>query len=48
MAVSGFAAGLLIFLGYPESVATQVSALILSGAAVVAYCVGEGLADGAH
>lgn len=48
MAVSGFTAGLLIFLGYPESVATQVSALILSGAAVVAYCVGEGLADGAH
>lgn len=48
MAVSGFTAGLLIFLGYPESVAAQVSALILSGASVVAYCVGEGLADGAN
>lgn len=47
-AVSGFVTGLLIFLGYPESVVVQVAALIMSGGAVVAYCIGEGLADGGN
>ena len=44
-ATAGFVSGLLIFLGYPKETAVQVSALIMSGASVVAYCVGEGLAD---
>ena len=44
-ATAGFVSGLLIFLGYPKEVAVQVAALIMSGASVVAYCVGEGLAD---
>lgn len=48
MSVAGFTAGLLVCLGYPESVATQVAALIMSGGSVVAYCVGEGFADGAN
>lgn len=46
MAVAGFASGLLIYLGHTEAEASQVAALILSGASVIAYCVGEGLADG--
>ena len=44
-ATAGFVSGLLIFLGYPKEVAVQIAALIMSGASVVAYCVGEGLAD---
>lgn len=44
-ATAGFISGLLIFLGYPKETAVQVAALIMSGASVIAYCVGEGLAD---
>lgn len=44
-AIAGFVSGLLIFLGYPKETAVQIAALIMSGASVVAYCVGEGLAD---
>jgi len=44
-AVAGFVSGLLIFLGHSESEAVQVASLIMSGASVIAYCVGEGLAD---
>ena len=45
MALAGFVSGILIFLGHSESEAAQISALIMSGASVIAYCVGEGLAD---
>ena len=45
VAVAGFVSGILIFAGHSESEAAQVSALIMSGASVIAYCVGEGLAD---
>lgn len=48
IAVAGFVSGLLIYLGHTEAEASQVAALILSGASVLAYCVGEGLADGGH
>ena len=44
-AVAGFVTGLLVFFGQSEATATQVAALIMSGASVIAYCVGEGLAD---
>ena len=46
MAVAGFVSGLLIYLGHSEAEASQVAALIMMGASVIAYCVGEGLADG--
>ena len=45
MALAGFVSGLLIFLGHSESEAAQVASLIMSGASVIAYCIGEGLAD---
>lgn len=45
LALAGFISGLMVFLGKPESEATQVSALILQGASVVGYMIGEGLAD---
>lgn len=34
--------------GGAESTATQVTALIMGGATVVAYIIGEGLADAAN
>lgn len=46
VAVAGFVSGLLIYLGHSEQDAAQVAALIMSGASVLAYCIGEGLADG--
>ena len=46
VAVAGFVSGLLIYRGHSEQDAAQVAALIMSGASVLAYCIGEGLADG--
>lgn len=45
VAVSGFVAMLIVALGYAEDTATQVTALIMAGAEVIAYIIGEGLAD---
>jgi len=45
LAVSEFVSMLIIALGYAENAATQVAALIMGGAGVIAYIVGEGLAD---
>lgn len=48
MAVALFVSGILVFAGHSESEAERVAALIMQGASVVAYCVGEGLADGGN
>lgn len=45
MAVCGFVTGLIVILGGAEETATQVTALIMSGASVVAYIIGEGMVD---
>lgn len=45
VAVAGFVSGIMIFRGASESDAAQVVALIMSGASVVGYLIGEGLAD---
>lgn len=45
VAVAGFVSGIMIFCGASESDAAQVAALIMSGASVVGYLIGEGLAD---
>lgn len=47
-AVANFVTMLVIAFGATEHVASQVTALIMAGAGVVAYIVGEGLADAAH
>ncbi len=47
-AVAGFVTPLLLAFGVSEEVVTQVVAIIMSGAAVVAYIIGEGLADASH
>lgn len=45
IAVTSFVSMLIIALGYTESEAAQVSALIMAGATVIAYILGEGFAD---
>ena len=46
-AVVSFVALLVVALGGTEAQATQITALIMAGATVVAYIVGEGLVDAA-
>ena len=46
-AVSEFVTMLYIALGGASETATQITALIMAGAAVIAYIVGEGLIDAA-
>ena len=47
VAVAGLISGLIIFFGGAEATATQVTALIMRAASVVAYIRGEGLIDAA-
>ena len=47
VALAGFVAGLIVAFGGTEATSAQVTALIMSGASVVAYIVGEGLIDAA-
>ena len=48
ISLAGFAAGLIVIFGGQQETADKVSGAILSGAAVVGYVLGEGLADGAN
>ncbi len=45
VAIAGFVAGLIIIFGGDKESADKISGAILSGAAVVGYVIGEGLAD---
>jgi hypothetical protein len=46
-AVAEFVTMLIVAFSGDQETATQVAALIMAGAAVVAYIIGEGLADAA-
>ena len=46
--VASFASMLLIYFGAAESDASKVAALIMAGASVIGYVIGEGLADGGN
>ena len=48
LAVAGFISGLILAFNGSAEVAETVSGCIMSGASVVAYIVGEGLADASH
>ena len=48
VSIGSFVSLLIIALGHTESEAAQVVAIIMAGASVLAYIVGEGLVDGAH
>ena len=45
LSVASFASMLIIALGGAETTATQVTGLIMAGATVIGYVIGEGLAD---
>lgn len=45
IAVAGFVSMLMISLGASEGSAAQITALIMSGATVIGYILGEGLVD---
>ena len=47
LALTGFISGLLIAMHLDEQTVTQISGIIMAGASVVAYIIGEGLADAA-
>ena len=48
MAIANFVGMLIVDLGGTDNQATQVTALIIAGATVIAYIVGEGLVDAAN
>lgn len=48
VSTAGFVAGLIVIFGGSQENADKISGSILSGAAVVGYVLGEGLADGAN
>lgn len=48
MSIASFVSMLMIALGYADSEATQIASLIIAGATVIGYVVGEGLADAGH
>ena len=45
LSVAGFVSGLIIIFGGKHDTADKVSGSIMSGAAIVGYVLGEGLAD---
>lgn len=47
MAIASFVSMMYVFYTADEETATQVSALIMAGATVIGYIVGEGLTDSA-
>lgn len=47
-AVGNFVAMLIVAFGGTQEEAVQITALIMAGAGVVAYIIGEGLVDGSH
>lgn len=47
-AAASFVSMMILATGGAENTATQVTALIMAGASVVAYIIGEGLTDAAN
>ena len=45
VSLANFVSMLAIYFGVAESEAQQISALIMAGASLIGYVVGEGLAD---
>lgn len=48
LAVIGFVTAILIFFNVDKGTIEQVAALIMAGATVIAYIIGEGIADSAN
>lgn len=47
-AVASFVSMMIVAIGGAENTATQVTAIIMAGASVIAYIIGEGLTDAAN
>ena len=47
-AVASFVSMMIVATGGAENTATQVTALIMAGASVIAYIIGEGLTDAGY
>lgn len=47
-AIAGFVGGLLAAFGYGESQIVQITGLIMAGASVIAFIIGEGMVDAAR
>ena len=47
-AVASFVSMMIVATGGAETTATQVTALIMEGASVIAYIIGEGLTDASN
>jgi len=45
LSIASFVALLVVALGGSENDATQITAIIMAGATVIGYVIGEGLAD---
>lgn len=48
LSLASFISMMIVFLGGSEDKATQVAALIMAGATVIGYAIGEGLADSTY
>ena len=48
LSVASFVSMLMVAMNYTENQAAQIAALIMAGASVLGYCLGEGLADSGH
>lgn len=47
-AIGSFVSMMILATGGTQNTAAQITALIMAGASVVAYIIGEGLTDSAH
>ena len=47
-AVVGFVSAVMLGFGVSENTAAQVVAIIMAGATLIAYIIGEGLVDAGH
>ena len=45
VAVVGFVTPLVLVFGYSEEVASEIAGIIMSGAVLISYIIGEGLVD---
>lgn len=48
MSIASFTSMLLIYFRHSESEAAQIASLIMAGGSVIAYVIGEGMADGGN
>ena len=48
LSIASFVSMLLIYFGHAESEASQIAALIMAGATIIGYVIGEGLADSSN